>query len=65
MPTFVTGFSAKKQAGGREARALRAKSIGLPILDFELRISDFGFFFFNPHSAINNSQFRRPARSKK
>jgi hypothetical protein len=27
------------------------------ISDFELRISDFGFFFFNPHSAIGIPQF--------
>jgi len=42
----------KKKGRGPEARALRGKSIGLRILDFELRISDFGFFFFNPHSVF-------------
>jgi len=35
------------------------------ISDFELRISDFGVFFFNPHSAIYIPQFQRPARSRK
>jgi hypothetical protein len=35
------------------------------ISDFELRISDFEFFFFNPHSAINNPQFLWPAWSMK
>jgi hypothetical protein len=35
------------------------------ISDFELRISDFDFFFFNPHSAINNPQFLWPARAMK
>jgi hypothetical protein len=35
------------------------------ISDFELRISDFEFFFFNPHSAINNPQFLWPAQSMK
>jgi len=33
------------------------------ISDFELRISDFGVFFFNPHSAIHIPQFRWLARS--
>jgi hypothetical protein len=33
------------------------------ISDFELRILDFRFF--NPHSAINNPQFRWPASSMK
>jgi hypothetical protein len=57
LPTFATVFSAKKQACGPEARALRAESIGSVILDFGLRISDFLAFFLqsafrNRHSAI-------------
>jgi hypothetical protein len=39
--TLAIAFSAKKQACGPEARAVRAKSIGPSIADFELRISDF------------------------
>jgi hypothetical protein len=64
--TFASLFSAKKQACGPEGRALRGKSIGPSISDFELRISDF-FSFFSiriPQPTIN-PQSRWPARSKK
>jgi hypothetical protein len=52
--TFAIPFSTKKQGCGPEARALRGKSIGLPISDFELRISDFLGSCF--HSAFRNLQ---------
>jgi hypothetical protein len=42
-------------ARGQGARAQKASAHW--ISDFELRISDFEFFFFNPHSAIKNPQF--------
>jgi hypothetical protein len=45
---------ARKQ--GRYAEKASADSIS----DFELRISDFGVFFFNPHSAVDIPQFRGP-----
>jgi hypothetical protein len=51
---------------GPGARSFWAKSIGLPISDFELWISDLlGPLFFNAHSAIYNPQFQWPARSMK
>jgi len=50
-------FPAQQQSCGLGARALRGKSIGPGISDFGLRISDFLFFFINPHSAIYNPQF--------
>jgi hypothetical protein len=55
--TFAIPFSAKKQACGPEARALRGKSIGPVISNCGLRISDFFGFLFqsafrNRHSAI-------------
>jgi hypothetical protein len=40
---------------GRGPQKASADSIS----DFELRISDFGVFFFNPHSAIDIPQFRQ------
>jgi len=61
-------FFSQKEAWGPEVpplAGLRAKSIGSSISDFELRISDFLRFFFNPHSAIHNPQSRLPARPKK
>jgi hypothetical protein len=33
--------------------------------NFGFRIADFGFLFFNPHSAIYNPQLLWPARSMK
>ena len=50
--TFAVPFSAKKQACGPEARALRGKSIGPGISDCGLRISDFFAFLFQ--STIRN-----------
>jgi hypothetical protein len=44
------------------ARTFWAKSIGLPISDFEFQISDIlRVLFFNPHSAIPIPKFRRPS----
>jgi hypothetical protein len=59
LPTspLAVPFSAKKQACGPEARALRGKSIDPVISDCGFRISDFFGFFFNPHSAIGTPQF--------
>jgi len=51
--TFEVAFSAKKQACGPEARALRGKSIGPVISDCGFRISDFLVFF---QSAFRNLQ---------
>jgi hypothetical protein len=61
--TFALAFSAKKQACGPEARALRGKSIGSAISDCGFRISDFfGFLlqsaFRNRHSAIWGRAYR-------
>jgi hypothetical protein len=53
--TFSISFSAKRQACGPEARALRAKSIGSAISDCGFRI--FLVFFCSPHSAIGIPQF--------
>jgi hypothetical protein len=63
--TFAVPFSARKQACGPEARALREKSIGLVISDCGFRIAD--FFGFLLQSAFRNrhSAFELPARSKK
>jgi len=58
-------FSAKKQACGPEARALRGKSIGSVISDFGLRISDFFGFLFQSAFRNRHSAFKLPARPKK
>jgi len=58
--TFATLFLMGKKACGPEVpplAGLRGKSIGPVISDCGLRISDFLFFFINPHSAIYNPQF--------
>ncbi len=57
LPTFTLAivFSAKKEACGPKARALRAKSIGSVISDCGFRI--FLVFFYNPHSAIGIPHF--------
>jgi hypothetical protein len=44
----------------REQGRYAQKASAVSISDFELRISDFGAFFFNPHSAIDIPQFRGP-----
>jgi hypothetical protein len=50
---FCDLFPGQRQACGPGERALRGKSIGLSISDFELWISDLlGLLFFNPHSAM-------------
>jgi hypothetical protein len=56
-------FSAKKQACGPEARALRGKSIGPVISDCGFQISDFWGLLFqsafrNRHSAICRRAYR-------
>jgi hypothetical protein len=70
LPTFTLAiaFSAKKQACGPEARALRGKSIGLVISDCGFRIVDFFGFLFqsafrNRHSAIWRRAYRAPGRA--
>jgi hypothetical protein len=53
-PLFAIAFSAKKQACGPEARALRGKSIAPVISDCGFRIADFFAFLFQ--SAFRNLQ---------
>ncbi|MCX5919138.1 MAG: hypothetical protein NTX30_20980 [Deltaproteobacteria bacterium] len=59
MSTATLGFlfPGQREVSGPEVMALRAESIGMPISDFELRISDLtvSFSIRIPQSTIRNS----------
>jgi hypothetical protein len=64
---FAFLFPGQREACSPEVppgAGLREKASAVLISDCGLRILEFAVFFFNPNSAINNPQFRRPDRAR-